>query len=131
STHRENANVGHGPSSKLLQIAEQVNRSFSENLVSPDILQAMRANILYPHDFSWYSVGTTTCTFIPLRKLLRQGFHTGHGFIRPPKRIRTAAQLACIIFQSHQNDQHGGQAFGWFDRDLAPYVQLEYEWQLK
>ncbi|WP_048600730.1 anaerobic ribonucleoside-triphosphate reductase [Rubeoparvulum massiliense] len=130
-THRENANVGHGPSSKLLQIAELANQEYSATLLPTEIKEAIASNILYPHDFSWYSVGTTTCTFIPLRKLLERGFHTGHGFIRSPKRIRTATQLACIIFQSNQNDQHGGQAFGWFDRDLAPYVQREFTWQLQ
>lgn len=130
-TDRENANVGNGPAAKLLQIAEAEGRDFMEKeLTSPDVLEAMRENIIYPHDYSWGPIGTTTCTFIPLGKLLQNGFNTGHGYIRTPKRIKTAAQLACIIFQSNQNDQHGGQAFGWFDRDMAPFVKREYEWQL-
>ena len=87
--------------------------------------------ILYYHDFSWAPVGTVTCTQIPLRKLLKDGFYIEGKFIREPKRISSAAELACIIIQSNQNDQHGGQAYGWFDRDLAPYVEKEYEYQLE
>ena len=130
-TGRENANVGNSPSSKLLQIAEAEGRDFMEKeLTSPRVLQAMEDNILHPHDYSWGPIGTTTCSFIPLKKLLEQGFNSGHGYIRSPKRLKTAAQLSCIILQSNQNDQHGGQAYGWYDRDLAPYVEREYRWQL-
>lgn len=131
-TGRENANVGNSPSSKLLQIAEAEGRDFMEKeLTSPRVLEAMHDNILHPHDYSWGPIGTTTCCFIPLSKLLEKGFNSGHGYIRPPKRLKTAAQLSCIILQSNQNDQHGGQAYGWYDRDMAPYVKREYEWQLK
>lgn len=131
-TDRENANVGNSPSSKLLQISEATDREYAElYLTREEVLTAMRENLIYPHDYSWMGIGTTTCTFIPLRKLLKEGFNTGHGYIRPPKRIKSAASLACIIFQSNQNDQHGGQAFGWFDRDMAPYVEKEFKWQVK
>lgn len=131
-TDRENANVGNSPSSKLLQISEASDREYAElYLTREEVQEAMKDNLIYPHDYSWMGVGTTTCTFIPLRKLLNNGFDTGHGYIRQPKRIKSATALACIILQSNQNDQHGGQAFGWFDRDLAPYVVKEYEWQVK
>ena len=131
-TDRENANVGNGPSSKLLQLAEIVGREFMEaNLTEPEALAAMRENLLYAHDYSWGPIGTSTCCFIPLDSLLAKGFNTGHGFIRPPKRIKTASALAAIVIQANQNDQHGGQAFGWFDRDLSPYVEREYEWQMR
>lgn len=131
-TGRENANVGNSPSSKLLQIAEAEGRDFMEKeLTSPRVLEAMYDNVIHPHDYSWGPIGTTTCCFIPLGKLLEKGFNSGHGYIRSPKRLRTAAQLSCIILQSNQNDQHGGQAYGWYDRDMAPYVRKEYEFQLK
>jgi len=130
-TGRENANVGRSPSAKLLQMAEAVGREFMEReLTDPAVRQAIAEGLLYPHDYAWGPIGTTTCCFIPLGKLLASGFDPGHGWVRTPRRIRTAAQLSMIILQSNQNDQHGGQAFGWYDRDLAPYVRLEYEWQL-
>lgn len=130
-TGRENANVGNSPSAKLLQMAEAEGRDFMEKeFTSPDILKAMKDNLIYPHDYSWAAIGTTTCCFIPLGKLLKKGYNTGHGWTRTPKRIKVAAQLSCIIFQANQNSQHGGQAFGWYDRDMAPFVKREYNWQL-
>lgn len=62
------------------------------------------------------------CLFIPLAKLLKNGFNTGHGTVREPQSVKTAANLACIILQSNQNEMFGGQAFPTFDYDLAPYV---------
>ena len=131
ATDRENANVGHGPSPKLLQIAEAATRIQAEMQLPAHIKKAFDNKELYGHDFAWAPVGTTTCTHIPLRKLLKDGFYIEGKFTREPKRIMSAAELACIILQSNQNDQHGGQAFGWFDRDLAPYVEKEYEYQLE
>lgn len=105
-TDRENANVGNSPSSKLLQIAEEASREYAElELIDDETLEAMKYNKIYPHDFTWFAVGTSTCLFIPFGKLLNEGFNPGHGFIRRPKRIRTASQLLCIIFQGNQNEQ--------------------------
>lgn len=130
-THNENANVGNSPSGRLLQIAEAANKDYADSFLTSDLVKkAKDENIIYVHDESWFAVGTTTCSFIPLSKLLKNGFDSGHGFVRSPKRIKSAASLAAICLQSNQNEQHGGQAFGWFDRDLAPFVHLEYEWQL-
>jgi ribonucleoside-triphosphate reductase len=72
-----------------------------------------------------------TCLQIPLSKLLKEGFNNGHGHIRAPKGIKTAAALSAIILQSNQNDMHGGQSFAYFDRDMAPYVAAEYKRQEK
>lgn len=131
-TGRENANVGNSPSAKLLQISEEASKEFATvHLISEEAKEAVAKNWMYIHDFSWMPVGTQTCCFIPFAKLLKRGFNPGHGMIRPPKRIRTATQLVCIIFQSNQSEQHGGQASGWFDEELAPYVELEYDYQVK
>jgi ribonucleoside-triphosphate reductase len=69
---------------------------------------------------------TETCCQIPLDKLFKDGFNTGHGFLREPGSIRTAGALAAIAIQSNQNDQHGGQSIPMFDYYLAPYVALSY-----
>lgn len=128
-TDRENANVGNSPSAKMLQIAEAASVAYAnQHLLTPEAAQAHQKTI-YIHDWSWGTTGTLTCCFIPFGKLLKEGFETEKGFIRSPKRIGTAADLVAIIFQSNQNNQHGGQAAGWLDRDLAPYVELEYKWQ--
>ncbi|MCL6480084.1 MAG: anaerobic ribonucleoside-triphosphate reductase, partial [Peptococcaceae bacterium] len=74
----------------------------------------------------WFTVNdyvVHNCIQIPLNKLLTEGFNTGHGYIRPPKRPTSATALAAIILQSSQNDMHGGQSFAFFDRDIAPFVE--------
>ncbi|MCG4723118.1 hypothetical protein L0M81_14375, partial [Alistipes putredinis] len=52
-------------------------------------------------------MGTLTCCQIDLIKLFKDGFSTGHGFLREPNDIISYAALAAIAIQSNQNDQHG------------------------
>lgn len=121
-TNRENANVGNSPSAKMLQIASAASRHYYlSRLIPEDMSQAHRNGDIHIHDLDFYAK-TLTCLQIPLRKLLHNGFNTGHGFIRPPKRAMSAAALAAIILQSSQNDMHGGQSFAFFDRDMADFV---------
>jgi len=124
-TNRENANVGNSPSAKVLQISEVASKNYYLKRVLPE--KEANAHIngdIYIHDLSWYGK-TLTCLQIPLDRLLRDGFNNGHGYIRSPKGIKTAASLAAIILQSNQNDMHGGQSFAYFDRDMAAYVEIE------
>jgi ribonucleoside-triphosphate reductase len=114
-----------------LQISEVASKNYYLKRVLPE--KEAKAHIsgdIYIHDLSWYGK-TLTCLQIPLDRLLREGFNNGHGYIRPPKGIKTAASLAAIILQSNQNDMHGGQSFAYFDRDMAPYVEIEKEKQEK
>ena len=46
------------------------------------------------------------CIQLPIGDLLKRGFHTGHGFIRPPQTIGTAVTQAAIILQSNQNEMY-------------------------
>ncbi|MCL2209729.1 MAG: anaerobic ribonucleoside-triphosphate reductase [Treponema sp.] len=124
-TNRDNANVGNSPSAKVLQISEIASKNYYLKRVLPEKEAAAHINgDIYIHDLSWYGK-TLTCLQIPLDKLLRGGFNNGHGYIRPPKGIKTAASLAAIILQSNQNDMHGGQSFAYFDRDMAVYAEME------
>lgn len=125
-TNRENANVGNSPSAKVLQISEIGSKEYYlKRAIPPNLAEAHINGDFYIHDLSWYGK-TMTCLQIPLARLLKEGFNNGHGYIRTPKGIKTAAALAAIILQSNQNDMHGGQAFAFFDRDLAPYVKKEF-----
>jgi ribonucleoside-triphosphate reductase len=124
-TNRDNANVGNSPSAKVLQISEIASKNYYLKRVLPEKEAKAHTNgDIYIHDLSWYGK-TLTCLQIPLHRLLGEGFNNGHGFIRPPKGIKTAAALSAIILQSNQNDMHGGQSFAYFDRDMAVYVELE------
>ncbi|MCL2840744.1 MAG: anaerobic ribonucleoside-triphosphate reductase [Defluviitaleaceae bacterium] len=130
-TNRDNANVGNSPSAKVLQISEAASKAYYLKRALPaDEAKAHLKGDIYIQDLSWYGK-TLTCLQIPLGRLLRDGFNNGHGSIRPPKNIRSAAALAAIILQSNQNDMHGGQSYAYFDRDMATYVEIERERQEK
>jgi len=125
---------GHDKTENYVNTTLSTNRSSTNKIIDKNIVPYDRYVFDLETGEHWFTVNdyiVHNCTFIPLRKLLKNGFNTGHGYIRTPKRIKTASSLACIILQSNQNDQHGGQAFGWFDRDMAPYVTREYNWQVK
>jgi ribonucleoside-triphosphate reductase len=125
-TSRSNANVGHSPSAKVLQISEAASKNYYLNrVIPPEQAHAHQEADIQIHDLAWYGK-TLTCVQIPIGRMLKSGFSNGHGFIKPPKSIRTAAALAAIILQSNQNDMHGGQSFAFFDRDLSYFVEVEY-----
>ncbi|GIO30078.1 MULTISPECIES: anaerobic ribonucleoside triphosphate reductase [Paenibacillus] len=130
---RENANVdGKSPMGLMSKFASESAKMYTvEHLLAPEVREAMEQNLIYPHDLDFYAAGTTTCCQIPLGKLLRGGFNTGHGHMREPQDIKSAMALASIILQANQNQQHGGQAFPMFDADLAPYVRKTYERKLR
>ena len=124
-TNRDNANVGNSPSAKVLQISEVASKTYYlKRMLSPEETAAHLNGDIYIHDLSWYGK-TLTCLQIPLDRLLRDGFNNGHGYIRSPRGIKTAAALAAIILQGNQNDMHGGQSFAYFDRDMAVFVERE------
>lgn len=128
-TSRENANVGNSPSAKVLQISEIASKEYYlKRAIPAEYTNAHLEGDIHIHDLGWYGK-TLTCLQIPLSDLLRKGFNNGHGYIRPPKGIKTASALSAIILQSNQNDQHGGQSYAFFDRDLGHYVEIEFEKQ--
>lgn len=121
-TNRDNANISNSPSAKMLQIASAASKDYYlHRLIPQNIAQAHISGDIHIHDLDFYAK-TFNCLNIPLGRLLSTGFNNGHGFIRPPKRPSSATALAAIILQSSQNDMFGGQSFGFFDRDIAPYM---------
>ena len=121
-TDRDNANISNSPSAKMLQIASAASREYYLNRLIPErIALAHKRGDIHIHDLDFYGK-TVNCLNIPLGKLLKTGFNNGHGFIRPPKRPGSATALAAIVLQSSQNDMFGGQSFGFFDRDMAPFM---------
>lgn len=121
-TNRDNANISNSPSAKMLQIASAASKEYYLNRMIPEkMATAHKRGDIHIHDLDFYAK-TLNCLSIPLGKLLKSGFNNGHGYIRPPKRPSSATALAAIILQSSQNDMFGGQSFGFFDRDIAPYM---------
>ncbi len=124
---RENANIdGDTAMGSMLKFgSESAKRYYIDNMLRPDIARAHEQGDIHIHDLDFYSL-TMTCCQIDLVDLLTRGFSTGHGFLRPPKDIRSFAALACIAIQSNQNDQHGGQAIPNFDLAMAIGVRMTY-----
>lgn len=122
-TSRENANVGNSPSAKMLQIASAASKYYYLNNIIPEEMSKAHINgDVHIHDLDYYGK-TLNCLQIDLTHLLLNGFNTGYGFIRPPKRISSAAAQAAIILQSNQNDMFGGQSFPHFDRSMGEVIR--------
>lgn len=124
---RENANIDSSTAmGTMLKYGSEGAKNFNLlYMMSQDIAEAHRNGDIHIHDLDFLTL-TETCCQIPLDKLFKGGFNTGHGFLREPGGIRTAGALAAIAIQSNQNDQHGGQSIPMFDFYLAPYVALSY-----
>lgn len=124
---RENANVdGDVAMGQMLRFGSETAKAYYLNyLIDPKFAEAHLNGDIHIHDLDFYAM-TTTCCQIDLLKLLSKGFSTGHGSLREPQTIGSAAALACIAIQSNQNDQHGGQSIPNFDYGLAPYVEKSF-----
>lgn len=122
-TNKENANIGRSPSAKMLQIATAASREYYLNrLVPKDFSDVHKNGAIHIHDLDYYGK-TLNCLQIDLEELFSTGFDTGHGFIRPPKRVTSAAAQAAIILQSNQNDMYGGQSFPHFDKAFSSFLK--------
>lgn len=124
---KENANIDSDTAmGTMLKYGSEGAKRFNLTyIISKDIANAHTEGDIHIHDLDFFTL-TTTCCQIPLDKLFKGGFNTGHGFLREPGNIRTAGALSAIAIQSNQNDQHGGQSVPMFDFYLAPYVALSY-----
>lgn len=121
-TDRDNANVGNNFSAKLLRIASESNKWHNLAMMPKELAKLHENGDLYYHDLDSYNL-TINCLNIKTGEILKKGFNTGYGTIKPPKRIETAAELSCILLQSSQNDMFGGQSHVNFDNDMAEFVQ--------
>lgn len=106
-TKRENANIdGDSSMGTMLKYGSEGAKKFNLLYVIPPDISSMHSNgDIHIHDLDFYSL-TETCCQIDLDKLFKDGFNTGHGFLREPGEIRSYAALACIAIQSNQNDMH-------------------------
>ncbi len=116
----------------MLQYGSTVSKEFAKAyLMKKKFADAHDNGDIHIHDMDFLAMGTTTCTQIDLSKLFKNGFSTGHGYLREPQDIMSYSALAAIAIQSNQNDQHGGQAIPAFDYYLAPGVLKTFKKQYK
>lgn len=102
---QENANVdGQSPMGQMGKIGFESAKLFAQKrMMSQEVKQAVADNLIHVHDLDFMPTGTATCCQIPLGALLRTGFNTGHGHMRTPQSIGSAASLTAIILQANQN----------------------------
>ena len=123
---KENSTVTYSVGGLILSNSGAVTANYwLSEIYDEEIAEAHRNADIHIHDLDFYTL-TTTCCQIDLLKLFRDGFSTGHGFLREPNDIRSYAALACIAIQSNQNDQHGGQSVPNFDYSMAPGVRKTF-----
>ena len=124
---RENANIdGDTAMGTMLKYGSEGAKQFCEMfLLKPEHAEAHKNGDIHIHDLDFYTL-TTTCCQIDIVKLFKNGFSTGHGYLREPNDIQSYSALACIAIQSNQNDQHGGQSIPNFDYGMALGVAKTY-----
>ena len=125
---RDNANIdGYTAMGTMLKYGSEGAKDYYEKYVlTPAQSKAHAEGDIHIHDFDFYTL-TTTCCQINLLDLFKDGFSTGHGFLREPNDISSYTALACIAIQSNQNDQHGGQSVPNFDFCMAPGVAKTFK----
>lgn len=127
-TKRENANIdGDTAMGTMLKYGSEGAKQFYEMyILKPEHAKAHSNGDIHIHDLDFLTL-TMTCCQIDIEKLLKNGFCTGHGFLREPNDISSYSALACIAIQSNQNDQHGGQSIPNFDYGLAKGIEKTYK----
>ena len=128
-----NANMsGHTPAGQMMTFASEVTKDYTYKYLLPKkFAEAHRMGDIHIHDLDYYPTKTTTCIQYDLDDLFERGFRTKNGSIRTPQSIQSYATLATIIFQTNQNEQHGGQAIPAFDFFMAEGVRKTYRKHLK
>ena len=119
-----NANMSsHTPAGQMMTFASEVTKDYANKyLLGVKYSRAHRMGDIHIHDLDYYPTKTTTCLQYDLDDIFARGFHTKNGSIRTPQSIQSYATLATIIFQTNQNEQHGGQSIPAFDFFMAPGV---------
>lgn len=124
---RENANIdGDTAMGTMLKYGSEGAKQFNKLFVlKPEHSEAHDNGDIHIHDLDFLTL-TETCCQIDLIKLFKDGFCTGHGFLREPNDISSYSALAAIAIQSNQNDQHGGQSVPNFEYAMAIGVRKTY-----
>ena len=123
-----NANMSsHTPAGQMMTFASEVTKDYTYKYLLPKrFAEAHQLGDVHIHDLDYYPTKTTTCIQYDMDDLFERGFRTKNGSIRTPQSIQSYATLATIIFQTNQNEQHGGQAIPAFDFFMAKGVAKSF-----
>ena len=123
-----NANMSsHTPAGQMMTFASEVTKDYTYRYLLPKrFAEAHQLGDIHIHDLDYYPTKTTTCIQYDMDDLFERGFRTKNGSIRTPQGIQSYATLATIIFQTNQNEQHGGQAIPAFDFFMAQGVYKSF-----
>ncbi|KGN67195.1 anaerobic ribonucleoside triphosphate reductase [Porphyromonas sp. COT-239 OH1446] len=127
-TNLSNANMSaYTPAGQMMTFASEVTKDYATKyLLSPSYARAHAQGDIHIHDLDYYPTKTATCVQYDLADLFERGFRTKNGSIRTPQNIQSYATLATIVFQTNQNEQHGGQSIPAFDFFMAPGVRKSF-----
>ncbi|MCH5334622.1 MAG: anaerobic ribonucleoside triphosphate reductase [Alistipes sp.] len=128
-----NANMSsHTPAGQMMTFASEITKDYAlKYLVGIRHGRAHREGDIHIHDLDYYPTKTTTCLQYDLADLYERGFSTKNGSVRTPQSIQSYATLATIVFQTNQNEQHGGQSIPAFDHFMAPGVLKSFRKHLR
>ncbi|MFA6834127.1 MAG: anaerobic ribonucleoside triphosphate reductase [Bacteroidaceae bacterium] len=123
-----NANMSsHTPAGQMMTFASEVTKDYTyKYLLTKSFAEAHQLGDIHIHDLDYYPTKTTTCIQYDLDDLYERGFRTKNGSIRTPQSIQSYATLATIVFQTNQNEQHGGQSIPAFDFFMAKGVKKTF-----
>ncbi len=127
-TNLSNANMSaYTPSGQMMTFASEVTKDYARKYLLSNIYsRAHEIGDIHIHDLDYYPTKTSTCVQYDLEDLYERGFFTKNGSVRTPQSIQSYATLATIVFQTNQNEQHGGQAIPAFDFFMAPGVRKTF-----
>lgn len=128
-TNLSNANMSaHTPAGQMMTFASEITKDYATKyLINPEYTLAHKHGDIHIHDLDYYPTKTTTCIQYNLEELFEKGFRTKNGSIRTPQSIQSYATLATIVFQTNQNEQHGGQSIPAFDFFMAKGVRKTFQ----
>lgn len=119
-----NANMSSNtPAGQMMTFASEITKDYAyKYLLGVKYARAHKNGDIHIHDLDYYPTKTTTCIQYDLDDIFERGFRTKNGSIRTPQSIQSYATLATIVFQTNQNEQHGGQSIPAFDFFMAKGV---------
>ena len=128
NVQNQNANVDeHSFGGRMGETASYVMKNYAlEHLISKKAKHNHNNNEVYIHDLDAYAVGSHNCLSIPFDKLLKEGFNTRQGDVRPAGSLNTAFQLVAVIFQLQSLQQFGGVSATHLDWTMVPYIRLSF-----